>query len=102
LHPRPHRTNDSPRSAKSFDQYFLAAEQLKETSGGNEDSDQLLGMISRNVNRINQLVSDLLTATKSQQLEFTSVNINDLVDEALDLARDRIEHEPYKGGKTLR
>jgi len=69
----------------------LAAEQLKETSGGNEDSDQLLGMISRNVNRINQLVSDLLTATKSQQLEFTSVNINDLVDEALDLARDRIE-----------
>jgi signal transduction histidine kinase len=32
-----------------------------------------------------------LTATKSQQLEFTSVNINDLVDEALDLAHDRIE-----------
>jgi signal transduction histidine kinase len=69
----------------------LATEQLKEVAGPNEDSDQLLGMIGRNVNRINQLVSDLLTATKFQQLEYTSVNINDLIDEALDLARDRIE-----------
>jgi len=69
----------------------LAAEQVKEATGRQEETDQLLGMINRNVNRINQLVSDLLTATKSQQLEFTSVNINDLVDEALDLAHDRIE-----------
>jgi len=69
----------------------LAAEQIKETADRPEDTEQLLGMINRNVNRINQLVSDLLTATKSQQLEFTLVNINDLVDESVDLARDRIE-----------
>ena len=69
----------------------LAAEQLKEAKTQDEENDQLLDMISRNVNRINQLVSDLLNATKSQQLEFTTVAINDLVDEALELAHDRIE-----------
>ena len=69
----------------------LASEQLKETTEPDKDSDQLLGMISRNVNRINQLVSDLLSATKSQQLDFTAVPINDLVDEAVEMARDRIE-----------
>jgi len=69
----------------------LAAEQLREITNQGEEADQLLEMISRNVNRINQLVSDLLSSTKFEQLEFTSVNINDLVDEALDLARDRIE-----------
>ena len=61
----------------------LAAEQLKEITNQSEEPDQLLDMIGRNVNRINQLVSDLLSSTKFQQLEFTSANINDLVDEAL-------------------
>lgn len=69
----------------------LASEQIKEIKGQNEEADQLLDMIDRNVNRINHLVSDLLSATKSQQLEFTLANINELVDEALELAHDRIE-----------
>lgn len=69
----------------------LASEQLKEITGNNEEADLLLNMVSRNVNRINQLVSDLLSSTKFLQLEYTSVNINDLVDEALELAGDRIE-----------
>jgi len=69
----------------------LAGEQLKEITTHGEEADQLLNMISRNVNRINQLVSDLLSSTKFEQLEFTSANVNDLVDEALELARDRIE-----------
>ena len=69
----------------------LAAEQLKEKATQREEADQLLDMIGRNVNRINQLVSDLLSSTKFEQLEFTSANVNDLVDEALELARDRIE-----------
>ena len=69
----------------------LASEQLKEITNKGEEPEQLLDMIGRNVNRINQLVSDLLSSTKFQQLEFTSADINDLVDEALELARDRIE-----------
>jgi signal transduction histidine kinase len=48
-------------------------------------------MVSRNANRINQLVSDLLDATRFVQLEFTEININQLADETLEMAKDRIE-----------
>jgi len=43
---------------------LLATEQLKETESGNEDSPVLLDLINRNAARINQLVSDLLNATR--------------------------------------
>ena len=69
----------------------LASEQLKETTNGAEESDMLLGMIDRSVNRINQLVSDLLTATRIEQLVYAPANINILLDEALAQAQDRIE-----------
>jgi signal transduction histidine kinase len=69
----------------------LASEQLKEITSQNEEGDLLLQMIGRNVNRINQLVSDLLNSTRSEQLEYTPANINLLMDEALEMARDRIE-----------
>ncbi len=69
----------------------LASEQLKETTNGAEESDMLLGMIDRSVNRINQLVSDLLTATRIEQLEYAPANINILLDDALAQAQDRIE-----------
>lgn len=69
----------------------LATEQLKETGNQNEETDLLLGMIGRSVNRINQLVSDLLNATRIEQLEYTFANVNQLLNEALELAQDRIE-----------
>lgn len=69
----------------------LASEQLKEITGQQEEADMLLDMIGRNVNRINQLVSDLLNSTRFAQLEYTHKNINDLLDETLELAKDRIE-----------
>lgn len=69
----------------------LASEQLKESIGENEEPEMLLGMIDRSVNRINQLVSDLLTATRSEQLEFAPASINQVLDQALLQAQDRIE-----------
>ena len=69
----------------------LASEQLKEIAVGNEEADILLGMIGRNVNRINQLVSDLLHSTRFAQLEHTPIDVNTLMDETLELANDRIE-----------
>ena len=69
----------------------LASEQLKEAGIQNEETDILLGMIGRSVTRINQLVSDLLNSTRIEQLEFAPVNINQLLNEALELAQDRIE-----------
>ncbi|MFN4313854.1 MAG: sensor histidine kinase [Chitinophagaceae bacterium] len=69
----------------------LASEQLRELTDNQEESEILIEMIGRNVTRINQLVSDLLNSTRFAQLEYTSVDMNALLDEALHLAADRIE-----------
>lgn len=69
----------------------LASEQIKEITGTQEEAEVLLDMIGRNVNRINQLVSDLLNSTRFAQLEFDDVYINELLDEAIGFASDRIE-----------
>ncbi|MEP7319261.1 MAG: CHASE3 domain-containing protein [Panacibacter sp.] len=69
----------------------LAAEQLKELTEPGEESNMLFDMINRNANRINHLVSDLLNSTKVAELKFDKVSINELLDEAMEMAKDRIE-----------
>ncbi len=69
----------------------LAAEQLRDLASGNEESGLLLDMITRNSNRINMLVADLLNATRFAQLDMRETNINQLVEETLEQAADRIE-----------
>jgi signal transduction histidine kinase len=71
----------------------LATEQLSEAASAsqNEESPFLLDMIRRNATRINQLVSDLLHSTRFAQLDFVKVDINRVVDETLEMARDRID-----------
>lgn len=74
----------------------LASEQLQELAKNNSDSSVLLDMIGRNATRINQLVSDLLNATRFAQLEFQETDINSLIEETLELAKDRIELNAVK------
>ncbi len=69
----------------------LAVEQLQEMATHNGESADLLDMVSRNAGRINQLVSDLLDATRFVQLEFADMNINQLMEETLEMAKDRVE-----------
>ncbi len=69
----------------------LASEQLKDAISKTPETDLLLDMIGRNATRINQLVSDLLNSTRFAQLVYTDTDINVLLDEALDQAKDRIE-----------
>jgi signal transduction histidine kinase len=69
----------------------LATEQLKSELEDNEDMDMLFSMISRNSERINQLVSDLLNSTRVAELTFADASINEILDAALELAGDRIE-----------
>jgi signal transduction histidine kinase len=68
----------------------LAAEQIKDTIQQNEESNLLLSMIKRNGLRINQLISNLLHATKFSELNFKKVSINKIIDRTLELAQDRI------------
>jgi signal transduction histidine kinase len=68
----------------------LAAEQLKESIPDNEENSMLLDMVKRNGLRINQLISNLLHATKFSELKFEKTDLNDIIDQALELAEDRI------------
>ncbi|MEX6688957.1 ATP-binding protein [Danxiaibacter flavus] len=79
----------------------LASEQLRgEIDGNNEEIALLMGMIDRNVSRINQLITDLLNSTKFVQLQYTKVNVNNLVDDTLMLAKDRIDLKNIKLEKS--
>ncbi len=68
----------------------LALEQLRAEIPVDENNDIFFEMIARNSNRINKLVSELLNSTRVSELNFDFVSINELIDESLDLAADRI------------
>jgi len=70
---------------------LLATEQLKELENKSEETTVLLELINRNASRINQLVSDLLNATRFTHLDFETVEANQIVDESLEMAKDRID-----------
>ncbi len=74
----------------------LAAEHLKSEMPPSEETGMLFEMITRNSNRINDLISDLLNSTKATPLDFIKVNINDLVDSSLSFAQDRISLKEIK------
>jgi signal transduction histidine kinase len=69
----------------------LATDQVKALQGGGEETVMLLDMINRNATRINKMISELLTSTKFAQLQYSKININSLLDETIELAKDRIE-----------
>ena len=70
----------------------LATSQLKtDIPASDENLLYLFGIIDRNSNRINKLISDLLNSTKFTELRFTTVAVNDILDESLAMAKDRIE-----------
>lgn len=70
----------------------LAVDQLKSEldDGMEEDPAIMLDMINRNSVRINQLITDLLNSTKFTDLEYKKLSINQILDETLELAMDRI------------
>jgi signal transduction histidine kinase len=74
----------------------LATEHLRTEITQGSETEILLGMITRNSNRINELINDLLNSTKAAQLYFTKVNINDIVDQSLSFAQDRIDLKEIK------
>ncbi|MEO5563199.1 MAG: CHASE3 domain-containing protein [Chitinophagaceae bacterium] len=70
----------------------LAAEQLLESNvSGTKENTVLLEMISRNAGRINQLVSELLNATRFAHLDFQKTDVKQLLEETLEMAKDRID-----------
>ncbi len=69
----------------------LAIEHLRTELPHDDEIKILLDMVARNANRINVLISDLLNSTRAAHLNFEKASTNDLVDQSLDLAQDRIK-----------
>jgi signal transduction histidine kinase len=79
----------------------LSVDQLKmEIDGDNENITQMLDMITRNSSRINQLITDLLNSTKFTELVYQKVSVNQLLDETLELAKDRMQLNNIKVQKS--
>ena len=69
----------------------LAVDQIKSEAPQGKEVDLLLEMISRNSGRINQLISDLLNATRTTELCFIKHPIKEVLEDSLSFALDRIE-----------
>lgn len=79
----------------------LAVAEIKAAMPHQDESSLILfDMVSRNSKRINQLISELLDATRFAELNFSPVSINTLLDEALELAKDRLELNRIKVEKN--
>ncbi len=79
----------------------LAIAQLKsDLPDIDANSSMLFNMVDRNSQRINQLITELLNATRFAELNYQPVLINTLLDEALDLAKDRIVLKQIKVEKS--
>lgn len=69
----------------------LATEELRATcESPRDDNMDLFTMVSRNVNRINTLIDDLLNSTKMLEINRENVGGNDLVQAALKQCKDRL------------
>jgi len=74
----------------------LSIEQLRAEVEPSNTTDMLFNMVARNSDRINQLVSDLLNSTRVAELIYGNAFINDILDDSLELARDRIQLDHIK------
>lgn len=79
----------------------LSIEQLRSEVPETENTDMFFKMISRNSERINNLVSDLLNSTRVTELKFEEVKVNDILNNSLDMALDRIELKQIQVIKTF-
>ncbi|HNP21702.1 MAG TPA: CHASE3 domain-containing protein [Panacibacter sp.] len=74
----------------------LATEHLKDNEQNTEETTLMLDIINRNADRINQLITQLLNSTGLTDLNFQPASINELLDEALIMAADRIDLQNIK------
>ncbi|HNP18764.1 MAG TPA: ATP-binding protein [Fulvivirga sp.] len=68
----------------------LALDQLGDELPEDEDTEMFIGIIERNAKRIDQLITEMLNASKPKELVMTSNDVNTLIKEALVLVKDRL------------
>lgn len=68
----------------------LAMDQLQDELPENEDAHMFVDIIKRNANRIEQLITEMLNSSKPKELHMELYSVNTLLDETIELTRDRI------------
>jgi len=74
----------------------LSAENLEIMNEADKTQKGLISIIQRNSIRINQMITDLLESTKTLDLVFEKHSLQDMVDESLSVAGDRIKLQNIK------
>jgi signal transduction histidine kinase len=69
----------------------LSASHLENDRLSAEDKKTFLDIIARNSRRINELINELLSATKFSDLSYEEIRVDELLDEALNEAIDRAQ-----------
>jgi signal transduction histidine kinase len=69
----------------------LSASHLYGDKLGPDDKKAFLDIIGRNSKRINELINELLSATKFTDLQYEAIRVDNLLDEALNEAFDRAQ-----------
>ena len=78
----------------------LAAEQLQVPGDNLEKQKYLIDIVQRNSNRINKIITELLDLTRPLELNFEKHALQEILDESLSLATDRINLQKIKVQKN--
>ena len=78
----------------------LAVDQLQVPTEDEEKQKNLVGIVQRNCVRINKIITELLDLTKPLELKFEKYPLQDILDESLLLATDRINLQHIKVRKS--
>lgn len=68
----------------------LALEQLKDEMPNSKTSELYTGIISRNANRIEQLISEMLNSSRPKELHLELVSVHEIIEDTITLVMDRI------------
>lgn len=79
----------------------LSADNLAIINDADEKQKVMLGIIQRNSVRINQMITELLDSTKTLELVFDKYSLQDIVEESLSVANDRINLQKIKLNKQI-
>jgi PAS domain S-box-containing protein len=68
----------------------LSIDHLQFQLAGDEKQNRLLDILQRNTVRINHIITELLDLTKPQELRFEDLSLQEILDESIAMANDRI------------
>lgn len=79
----------------------LSADNLAIINAADEKQKMMLGIIQRNSLRINQMITELLDSTKTLELVFDKYSLQDVVEDSLAIASDRINLQKIKLNRSF-